>query len=247
MTIVRDRRLARPGDLIIADLELASGMDLAFLRNRRPSHYDDWFNGPSTMIERGWNLIDSTQAPYFAHDVDTTYPGALYMRQLGGGPTGTPGFYRPAPAIPFRSIGLMLELSVEATPFSFNDIGIWLGDATPTQFIHGCLDVGTANAMVYCGSYWPNLSTWSNNIGSIGGPGSSLDKPGIVLASRPHLSRFDVRSATQVDGYISLDGAHWLKWLDNYNPGFTIANYGIDYHAPAGAQVAWGGIWVDRL
>lgn len=176
-----------------------------------------------------------------SYDVDTTVPDSIYMEGVvGSNLTYSTGVYKPVPAMPFTVTALIENITNPASNYS--DIGIMLGEATPGKFIHGCLDVAFIGQFNLYGSYWPNPTTWSNNIGD----GHLVSGPPPVS----HFSRFVVHSQTNVDGYYSTDvgldpddaGVTWYHWLSAYNPGFTIGSVGFDLHG-GGAGVSYSARW----
>jgi len=192
----------------------------------RPHPYDEEFDRP---LGGQWTKIEAGST--FDTDVNDTVPSCLYIGNITGGTT--PGFYKPAPAIPFTVTAKIAALSwpLNGTSPGIGDMGIMLGEATPGAFIHGCLDGAEVGFLCIVGSKWTNPTTWLTNI-----PASGVNSPSRCAGfayMRPHYVRFVVNSTTNVDGYFSWNGRVWIQWLTAYNPGFTIASVGVDPHVGA--------------
>lgn len=217
------------GDIIVP--ALAGDIDIPVA-----GPWNDEFDG---QLGSAWTRIASAATSDYILDVDKTVRSCLYMKSVSVASGSTPGIMRPSPPIPFTVTAKVAAIGFETQTMSFQDLGICLLEATPGKFIHGAFDVGFAGSIATCGSIWTSPTVWSNNIGDTGfTPGSALDVAGYAMMT-PHYTRFVVNSPTSVDGYTSRDGKTWIRWLTAYNPGFTIGNIGIDYHAPVGAQVAF--------
>lgn len=180
---------------------------------------DDEFNAALS----GWSTLASSTG---TADANSTVPGALYMAPSGGFPAY--GIYKASPATPFTVTARITALVNDASEYS--DMGLMLGEATPGKFIHGCLDVAYLGSFNLLGSYWPDPTTWSNNIGD-----------GATVSGVPHYTRFVVNSTTNVDGYYSTNGTSWYQWLTAHDPGFTIGSVGLDIH---GAGVSMTVDWI---
>lgn len=179
----------------------------------------------------GWTVIDSG-ASGWAYDVDTTVRSCLYIETPDVG-AHTPGLYKATPSLPFRVTAKIAGYASALAPSTRADVGLFLGAATPGNFIHGCLDVAEDDYMCIVGSKWTSPTVWSVNIGDFlnGGSGAgSRSRAPAFSYMRPHWTRFDVHSSTNVDGYVSWDGLVFMQWLSAYNPGFTVGSVGIDIH-----------------
>lgn len=180
-----------------------------------------------------WTVIEGGSPGGFAYDCNTTVEDSLYMEITNQG-NHTGGLYKACPSLPFRVTAKIVAVSNPLGSSNRTDVGVMLGEATPGKFIHGCLDVAEDNYMTICGSKWNSPTSWNTNIGDFLSGGSGAGNAVRVSGwgyLRPHWTRFDVHSSTNIDGYVSWDGLLFTKWLSAYDPGFTVGSVGLDIHA----------------
>lgn len=204
-----------------------------------PHASDDEFTTVSASTPSGWTIVEAGISG-FDYDVNTSIESCLYMDITAQG-AHTPGFYKACPSLPFRVTAKIAAYSNPLGTSNRTDVGLFIGEATPGKFIHGCLDVAEDNYMTICGSKWNSPTSWNSNIGdflnSSSGAGNQVRVQGWGYL-RPHWVRFDVHSSTNVDGYVSWDGLLFTKWLSAYNPGFTVGSVGLDIHAGDASECA---------
>lgn len=193
-----------------------------------PNVNDEEFTG---ALSGSWHVIDSGTTQ--TYDAGSTITSCLYIESNSPG-AHTNGVYKAW--TPTAGAKVTAKIAGYANPLGAGvrtDVGLFLGEATPGKFIHGCLDVAEDDYMTICGSYWTSPTVWSNNIGDFlnagSGAGSAWRSQGFGYL-RPHWVRFVYNSSSSIDGYVSWDGLLFTKWLSAYNPGFTIGSVGIDMH-----------------